>query len=79
MSTEKAEPNVMDRGVEVTAIHHEALPRKSAESLRSFTAEAVGGDSVEDLPPNYYKNWKFIGTMIVSVSVMPLQMNGINN
>jgi hypothetical protein len=36
------------------------------KSIDSTTREAIGGASTDELPPNYYKSARFIGSFLVS-------------
>ena len=53
----------MDKSENVLNVELEKPP--SLDSSDSVAREAVGGDSVDDLPKHYYRSPRFIGSFIV--------------
>ncbi len=45
-------------------------------SVDSATREAIGGASTDDLPPNYYKSVRYIGSFLVSLRHLYLEGSG---
>jgi hypothetical protein len=58
----------MDKTKSPSFQHHEdALGgiKTDFEKPDSISSEAIGGESVDDLPANYFWSYKFIGSFIV--------------
>jgi hypothetical protein len=64
----------MNKTTESTSQHHEVSHDEKPDSISS---EAFGGASVDDLPANYFRSYKFIGSFIVGLDYS-LSGNNIN-
>lgn len=54
---------------------HEAAPITTAtndEENDSISPEAIGGASADDLPENYFRSYRFIGSFIVGLTQLML-------
>ena len=58
---------------EVASLHEEqqvaAMTGQTTRVTDHVRADAIGGDE-SDLPPGYYRSFAFIGTLVVSNSMM---------
>jgi hypothetical protein len=58
--------------VERVTEHDEFHPDSSSDIADSIANEAFGGHSIQDLPKNYFWNYRFIGSFVVSSLVYSL-------
>lgn len=62
----------MDNITSLTFENNDGVLKEKPDSISS---EAIGGASVDDLPPNYFWSYKFIGSFIVGHGKIVLGIN----